>query len=131
MQRDGIVQKLRERGLRITQQRLVLLDIILEENCASCKEIFYKASKIERKIGVATVYRMINTLEEIGAIDKRNPYKITENGSKPELACTVEYSDGTTLFLSEEEWKQVVQTGLEAHGYDKSRQVQTVVIGPA
>ena len=68
MQREIVIQRLKEQGCRITKQRMVLLDIILNENCSSCKEIYYKASRIDPKIGTATVYRMINTLEEIGAI---------------------------------------------------------------
>ena len=61
-QKNIIIQKLKDKGLRITKQRLVLIDIILENKCSSCKEIFYKAVKTDNKIGVATVYRMINTL---------------------------------------------------------------------
>ena len=76
MQRESVIQRLKEQGCRITKQRMVLLDIILNENCSSCKEIYYKASRIDSKIGTATVYRMINTLEEIGAINRRNMYKI-------------------------------------------------------
>ena len=41
MQKDLIIQKLKEQGLRITKQRLILLDIILEEDCSCCKEIYY------------------------------------------------------------------------------------------
>ncbi len=78
-QKEIIVQKLRERGCRITKQRLILLDIILEDEYSSCKEIYYRASKIDSKIGTATVYRMINTLEEIGAINRKNMYKIVYN----------------------------------------------------
>lgn len=76
MQREIVIQRLKKQGCRITKQRMVLLDIILNENCSSCKEIYYKASRIDSKIGTATVYRMINTLEEIGAINRRNMYKI-------------------------------------------------------
>lgn len=75
-QRDEIIAKLKARGFRITKQRLMLLDIILEQDCASCKEIYYKASKIDKSIGTATVYRMVNTMEEIGAINRRNMYKV-------------------------------------------------------
>ena len=53
-----------------------LLDIILEEECASCKEIYYKAANEDDSIGIATVYRMINLLEEIGAINRKNMYRI-------------------------------------------------------
>lgn len=76
MQREIVIQRLKEQGCRITKQRMVLLDIILNDNCSSCKEIYYKASRIDSRIGTATVYRMINTLEEIGAINRRNMYKI-------------------------------------------------------
>lgn len=68
MQREMIIQKLKESGCRITKQRLMLLDIILEEDCSCCKEIYFKASKVDPKIGVATVYRMVNAMEDIGAI---------------------------------------------------------------
>ena len=76
MQREIVIQRLKEQGCRITKQRMVLLDIILNENCSSCKEIYYKASRIDSKIGTATVYRMINTLEEIGAITRRSTFTV-------------------------------------------------------
>ena len=41
MQREIVIQRLKEQGCRITKQRMVLLDIILNENCSSCKEIYY------------------------------------------------------------------------------------------
>ena len=59
MQKDLIIQKLREQGCRITKQRLMILDIILQEECSCCKEIYYKASKLDSRIGSATVYRKI------------------------------------------------------------------------
>ncbi len=55
----------------------MLLDIILEDECSSCKEIYYRATKKDPTIGTATVYRMINTLEEIGAISRKNMYKVS------------------------------------------------------
>lgn len=75
-QKEVIVGKLKDSGCRITKQRLILLDVILEGECGSCKEIYYRASKIDHSIGTATVYRMINTLEEIGAIDRKNMYRV-------------------------------------------------------
>ncbi|KSV58164.1 transcriptional repressor [Acetivibrio ethanolgignens] len=75
-EKDRIIRKLKRQGLRITKQRLMLLDIILEEDCSSCKELYYKAVHQNSRIGAATVYRMINTLEEIGAISRKNMYKI-------------------------------------------------------
>ena len=77
MQKELVLQKLREKGCRITKQRLMLLDVILQEECASCKEIYYKAKKEDDSIGMATIYRMINLLEEIGAISRKNMYRIS------------------------------------------------------
>ena len=51
--KEAIVQKLKASGCRITKQRLMLLDIILEENCSCCKEIYYRASRIDPSIGTA------------------------------------------------------------------------------
>ena len=76
MQKEIIIQKLRDSGCRITRQRQILLDVILQEDCDCCKEIYYKAAAIDSGIGAATVYRMINLLEEIGAIDRKNMYRI-------------------------------------------------------
>ena len=46
--KDEIIERLKENGCRITKQRKILIDIILENDCASCKEIFYKASQEEQ-----------------------------------------------------------------------------------
>ena len=73
-----ILNQLRESGCRITKQREVLVDVILREKCNNCKEIYYLAAKEDPSIGMATVYRMMNTLEEIGALKWRNEYKICD-----------------------------------------------------
>lgn len=122
-----MIEKLKERGFRITRQRLMLLDIILEEECASCKEIYYKASRIDPGIGTATVYRMINTLEEIGAMNRRNMYKISCDGQNGAAdSCTIEFKDNSTLQLSAKKWNQIVETGLRACGYGINHGVRSI-----
>ncbi len=80
MQKEQILRLMRQSGCRITQQRQTLLDVILQEECGSCKEIYYKAKEADHRIGVATVYRMINLLEELGAISRKNMYRISCGG---------------------------------------------------
>ena len=84
MKKDTILRELRKRGGRITKQREILLDIILEDTCSCCKEIHYKAVKQDPTIGIATVYRMINSLEEIGAISRKKMYEIQYQKELPE-----------------------------------------------
>lgn len=73
-QKELIIARLREKGCRITKQRLELLDIILNNQCSSCKEIYYLAAKVDSRIGIATVYRMVNELEDIGVISRKIMY---------------------------------------------------------
>lgn len=101
MQREIILTKLKEKGCRITKQRLRLIDIILQNECSSCKEIFYRALEEDDKLGVATVYRMVNLLEEIGAISRKNMYKVAySENCMMENACTIELDDGSIHHLS-------------------------------
>ena len=71
-----ILQELRKNGCRITNQRQLLVDIILQDECCCCKEIYYQAIKKDPTIGMATVYRMVKTLEETGLIKRKNLYRI-------------------------------------------------------
>ena len=128
MQKDIIIGRLKERGCRVTKQRLMLLDVILSEECSSCKEIFYKAAKLDKKIGTATVYRMINVLEEIGAISRKNMYKIACGmDCGLENACVVEFEDDSKLELTAREWYQVIQAGLRECGHEKKATVKSVI----
>lgn len=134
MQKEFIIQKLREQGCRITKQRLMLLDIILEEECSSCKEIYYKAFKKEERIGSATVYRMINTLEDIGAISRNSMYRIACSEECEECgdcgldtACTIELDDGTVIELTAKDWNTVIQKGLRGCGYIEEQNLRNVV----
>lgn len=131
MQREMILSKLKERGCRITRQRRILIDIILENECSSCKEIFYKASRVNDKIGTATVYRMVNVLEEIGAISRKNMYRIAySDNCTMEDACMVILDDDTVYHLSGQKWNSVVRAGLSACGYLEEQKVASITIRP-
>ena len=45
MQKDVVIQELKKRGCRITKQRRMLLEVILENECSCCKEIYYNADR--------------------------------------------------------------------------------------
>ncbi len=76
MSQEMILGRLRERGYRITKQRKLIISTILENDCSCCKEIYYQVREKDQSVGIATVYRMIKTLEEAGVIDRRNMYRI-------------------------------------------------------
>lgn len=129
MQKESVLKTLKDKGCRITNQRKVLLDVILDEECTSCKEIYYKAVEIDPNIGAATVYRMVNLLEDIGAISRRNIYKISCNlDSVKDNACTIELDDNMVYHLSRTEWNSVIMKGLKACGYLDNQKVNRIVI---
>lgn len=129
MQKELIIQRLKEKGCRITKQRKVILDIILAEECSCCKEIYYKASNVNLQIGIATVYRMINVLEEVGAISRRRVYKVTcSKDCDTEDACTIELDDNTIHHLSTKKLNMIIQTGLKACGYLSKQGIRSVLI---
>ena len=131
MQKEMVLQQLRERGCRITKQRQILLDIILKEECASCKEIYYKAAAKDHSIGTATVYRMINLLEETGAISRKNMYRVSCGMEcNKENACIIELNDGSVCTLSAGEWYRVISEGLKSCGYVQDQKVRSVKVQP-
>lgn len=151
--KDQILKKIKDTGCRITKQRILLLDIVLNEECTSCKELYVKARQNNLDIGLATIYRFINTLEEIGILKRKNiqtmlpkienvplyevqkelkPTKSQKNQQVILVAANSELSivleDQTTYHLSEAEWKQVLKTGLSACGFSVHKNIATVIM---
>ena len=128
MQKELIIKKLKENGCRITKQRKLLIDIILENDFSCCKEIYYKASRQDSSIGTATVYRMVNLLEEIGAISRKSIYRVLceEDNGVANTPCVVEFDDHSIQRLSANDWNSVVREGLKACGYLKSQEVLSI-----
>ena len=75
-QKEQVIHEFQKRGKRITGQREMLLDVILEGNWSSCKDVYYEAIKRDPKLGMATVYRTVNTLEEIGILTRTYRYSL-------------------------------------------------------
>ena len=65
-----VLNQLKKAGYRITEQRKLLLHIILNNEYSSCKEIYYAAKKQDDKVGIATVYRTVQLLEDMELIHK-------------------------------------------------------------
>ena len=125
--KEFILKKLKENGCRITKQRIELLDIILENECSSCKEIYYKALKKDPKIGTATVYRMVNILEDVGAIDRKNMYRVADSVQESEKkGWMIELDDHTVFYLSPKKWNRVLQEGLRVCGYLSDQSVSSI-----
>ena len=71
---DILKEKLRETGFKITPQRRAVIDILLKHNTEHLSsEQIYDLVRVDcPEIGLATVYRTMQLLDEIGVISKLN-----------------------------------------------------------
>jgi len=65
-----------ERLQEITSQRKMLLEVILSNEHSSCKEIYFAAKQIDNRLGIATVYRTVQLLEDLDLIRKEMAVQI-------------------------------------------------------
>ncbi len=60
-----------EIGLRMTGQRRVIAQVLQEaDDHPDVEDLYMRASKIDEKISIATVYRTVKLLEETGIIER-------------------------------------------------------------
>ena len=65
-----VLNQLKKAGYRITEQRKLLLHIILNNEYSSCKEIYYAAKKQDDKVGIATDSIIPQLFEDMELIHK-------------------------------------------------------------
>lgn len=126
-QKQVILDEMKRQGLRITNQRSLIIDIILSKECTCCKEIFYQANRIDSSIGIATVYRMLKTLEEIGIINRKNLYRIS--CEKPQILLAgieLELSDQKRIHLSTEEMKSAISLWMKSKGLHDDTEISNI-----
>lgn len=127
MQKDVVIQEWKKEAAGYKQRRCCWMWswkwVFLR------KEIYYNASRLDPGIGSATVYRMVNLLEEIGAISRRNMYKIVRNPNcRDESICTIELDDNTVQKLSRDNFNNVIQAGLKACGYIENQEIERMFV---
>ena len=70
---ETIEQKCIAKGVKLTEQRKIIAKVMSEANDhPDVDELYNRASKIDSKISIATVYRTVKLLEEEGIIAKHD-----------------------------------------------------------
>ena len=130
LSKEDILARLKENGLRLTEQRKLIVDIIVNEEYSCCKEIYILAHKKDDTIGVATVYRMINVLEEIGAISRKNIQKANCNGRCCDMksGCTIVTEDSKQIMISEEDLQEALKYIMEKKGIETADEIKAVLV---
>lgn len=116
--REEVVRKLREQGYRITKQRILIIDTLLEHRFECKKAVCYYVQQADPNIGMATVYRFLQVLEQMEVLKPENSYRVQlEESEKVEQKCTVIMNNNKKLVLKYAEWKKAIIELVEEKGY--------------
>lgn len=111
---DEVLRKLEESGLRMTVQRRHIIDILMKCNYTSPKEVWIEAREFVPDLGIATVYRLINRLEQIGVLSKAR--NLGMRPVEPQMG-DITNGRGTVLASGDDvSLSEVVRLGLIARG---------------
>jgi Fur family ferric uptake transcriptional regulator len=70
---DSIEKRCIELGMRMTEQRRVIADVLSKaEDHPDVEEVYRRASETDPRISIATVYRTVRMFEEAGIIDRHD-----------------------------------------------------------
>ncbi|MGI9413026.1 MAG: Fur family transcriptional regulator [Hyphomicrobiales bacterium] len=62
-----------EKGMRMTEQRRVIAEVLsIAEDHPDVEEVYRRASKIDDRISIATVYRTVRLFEDAGILEKHD-----------------------------------------------------------
>ena len=123
VQTDHVIACLRKQGFRITKQRRILIDIILNGYCSCCKEVYILATKKDPGIGIATVYRTVDALEKIGALKRGTAYQLCDHKNRVCQYCLVELEDSSTVKLDCNSMEMVIRSGMQNSGLSDGKKV--------
>ncbi|GAW33906.1 ferric uptake regulation protein [Roseovarius sp. A-2] len=69
--RDTITERCEAKGLRMTDQRRIIATVLeVSDDHPDVEELYGRASGVDPRISIATVYRTVKLFEEAGIIDK-------------------------------------------------------------
>lgn len=115
-------EDLRKEGIRITKPRKVILKILTQAcDHPDAMEIFKRAVKIDANISLATVYRTMKMLEDLGAVHRHafegGPARF-ENADAEHHDHLIDLDTGDVVEFHSERIEQLQQQIADELGYD-------------
>ncbi len=115
---DRLEQLCRERGVKLTIQRRIVLEVLEAATDHPCANEIHRRTAHDRPIGVATVYRALNSLAAAGLVarhvfkDGKARYERVGRAPHPHLidvdsGTIVEVEDGGLTRLLQEEARRL------------------------
>ena len=117
-----IEQKCIAKGVKLTDQRKIIAKIMSESNDhPDVDELYNRASKIDLKISIATVYRTVKLFEEAGILAKHEfkggkaRYEELNEGHHDHL---IDIRSGEIIEFVDEEIEKLQKKVAEKYGYE-------------
>jgi Fur family ferric uptake transcriptional regulator len=111
-----------ERGLKMTGQRRVIARVLSEaSDHPDVEELYRRASTLDARISIATVYRTVRLLEEKGILERRDfgggraRYEATEHGHHYHL---IDIETGRVIEFEDAEHLQMMRDVARRLGFD-------------
>lgn len=121
-QTQNHAQALRDAGLRVTQQRMTLLSLLMDAaDHPSADELFLRVKSVDDSLSLATVYRTLSALEDAGLIRKLSfenepaRFEITPVAEHDHL---VDVDTGAVIEVSNEAINHLRAEMVHAMGYE-------------
>ena len=118
---ENIEQKCIAKGVKLTDQRKIIAKIMSDsEDHPDVDELYNRASKIDQKISIATVYRTVKLFEEAGIVAKHDfkggkaRYEELNEGHHDHL---IDIKTGEIIEFVDDEIEKLQQKVAEKYGY--------------
>ena len=119
---ETIEQKCLAKGVKLTEQRKTIAKIMSDsQDHPDVDELYRRASKIDSKISIATVYRTVKLFEEAGIITKHDfkggkaRYEEVNEGHHDHL---IDVNSGEIIEFVDDEIEKLQKKVAEKYGYD-------------
>ena len=119
---ESIEQKCLSKGVKLTEQRKIIAKIMSDsQDHPDVDELYNRASKIDSKISIATVYRTVKLFEEAGIVAKHDfkggkaRYEELNEGHHDHL---IDIKTGEIIEFVDDEIEKLQQKVAEKYGYN-------------
>ena len=109
-----------QRGLRLTEHRRIVLEVLEAARDHPCVREIHRRAAAGHRIGIATVYRTLNSLVEVGMVrrqvfpDGRAHYERAGRPSHPHL---IDVATGTIVEIDEADLEMLLAEQAQRLGY--------------
>ena len=120
--KDSIEQKCLDKGVKLTDQRKIIAKIMSESSDhPDVDELYKRASKIDSRISIATVYRTVKLFEESGILAKhefKGGKARYEELSESHHDHLIDVKTGEIIEFVDDEIEKLQKKVAEKYGYE-------------